>query len=198
MAGSRFDDAVAGVRDFVVVRDGHARAGGSRCRLTLQVTFMEANVGELPALVELAADLGADRVKGHHVWAHWPALASQALRRSADAMARWNTAASRAKEIAERRGLLLENVVPLSPATAGGLDPEAACPFLGREAWIAFDGRFHPCCAPDEQRRSLGDFGNVRERSLSAIWSSPAYRGLVSGYRAMSLCQRCSLRRRPS
>ena len=31
------------------------------------------------------------------------------------------------------------------------------------EFWVAADGRFNPCCAPNEQRLSLGYFGNLNE-----------------------------------
>ena len=58
----------------------------------------------------------------------------------------------------------------------------AECPFLGQEAWVASDGRFNPCCAPDALRRTLGDFGNVNHASLYDIWQSDAYRDLRSSY----------------
>jgi hypothetical protein len=65
-------------------------AGGNRCRVTFQLTFLEANVAELADIVRLAIDLGVDRVKGHHLWAHFEAIESQSMRRDADAIRRWN------------------------------------------------------------------------------------------------------------
>ena len=57
----------------------------------------------------------------------------------------------------------------------GDIAVGAKCPFLGQEAWVASDGRFNPCCAPDALRRTLGDFGNLSQTSLYTIWSGDAY-----------------------
>ena len=66
---------------------------------------------------------------------------------------------------------------------------------MGREAWVASDGRFNPCCAPDALRRTLGDFGNVNGASLYDIWQSAAYRDLLSSYMEKPLCHGCNMRR---
>ncbi|MCA9690985.1 MAG: glycosyltransferase, partial [Myxococcales bacterium] len=70
MIGARWERVVENVREFIAVRDKHAAAGGDRCRVTFQLTFLESNVAELADIVRLALDLGVDRVKGHHLWAH--------------------------------------------------------------------------------------------------------------------------------
>ena len=71
MLGSNWERVLENVREFIAVRDEHAALGGNRCRVTFQLTFMEINYAELPQVVELAAGLGVDRVKGHHLWAHF-------------------------------------------------------------------------------------------------------------------------------
>lgn len=43
MLGSSWDKVVDNVRAFVAVRDQHATAGGNRCRVTFQLTFLESN-----------------------------------------------------------------------------------------------------------------------------------------------------------
>ena len=201
MLGSSWERVVENVRTFIGVRDGHARTGGNRCRVTFQLTFMEINHAELPAVVELAAELGVDRVKGHHLWVHTPQMRGQSMRRNPDAVARWNETVGAAYEAAERCRLpdgnrvLLENIFPLSEDDSTDIAPGGECPFLGREAWVAADGRFNPCCAPDALRKSLGDFGNLNERGLREIWEGPEYRDLRSGYMAKPLCQGCNMRR---
>ena len=67
MVVTRWEKVLANVRDFIAVRDAHAAGGGHRCRVTFELTFMEANVAEFAAIVRPAADLGVDRVKGHHL-----------------------------------------------------------------------------------------------------------------------------------
>ena len=49
-----------------------------------------------------------------------------------------------------------ENV---EPGRAALVPEDSVCPFLGQEAWVNHAGRFDPCCAPDEQRKALGSFG---------------------------------------
>lgn len=201
MLGSDWETALANLRAFIEVRDAvHAR-GGNRCRVTLQLTFLEANVAELADIVRLACDLGVDRVKGHHLWAHFEAIEDQSMRRSPAAIQRWNAAARAAAEAAAERLLptgvpvLLENIAVLDESATDDLAPGGPCPFLGREAWINASGRFDPCCAPDAQRRSLGELGNVGEAGLSPLWHGPTYQALVAGYRTRALCLSCNMRR---
>jgi MoaA/NifB/PqqE/SkfB family radical SAM enzyme len=201
MLGTRWERVLANVRSFIQVRDAHAAAGGNRCRVTFQLTFLESNVGELPAIIELAAGLGVDRVKGHHLWVHFAEIKQLSMRHSPEAILRWNEAVQAAYEAAEKYRLpngnkvLLENILPLQPGAEFDIAPGAACPFLGKEAWVSALGRFDPCCAPDALRRTLGEFGNVQEQSLYEIWGSSAYQELLATYREHPLCQGCTMRR---
>ena len=201
MLGSSWEKAVGNLRTFIRIRDAHAASGGNRCRVTLQLTFVESNVGELADVVRLAARMGVDRVKGHHLWAHFDELRDQSMRRSPDAIERWNRAVFAAREAAAElvlpngRQILLENIFPLDPNSKDDLAPGGPCPFLGQEAWISAQGRFDPCCAPDAQRRTLGEFGNVNEMSFMDIWKGAAYRELVATYRNRSLCIGCNMRK---
>lgn len=201
MVNSRWDEALANARTFIAVRDAHADAGGNRCRVTFQLTFLESNVGELADVVRLAAELGVDRVKGHHLWAHFDAITDLSMRRSPAAIARWNAAVVAAREAVEVHRLpgggrvMLENIFELDPGAIGDLAPTGACPFLGKEGWVSASGRFDPCCAPDAQRRTLGDFGNVTEQSFSDIWNGVAYRSLTRTYRTRALCVGCNMRK---
>ncbi len=64
----------------------------------------------------------------------------------------------------------LDNIYPLDPsASVAEILPESVCPFLGKEAWVAWDGRFNPCCAPDAEREKLGYFGNLHQDSFVDI-----------------------------
>ena len=201
MLGSKWETVVENVRTFIDVRDTHAARGGNRCRVTFQLTFMDINVTELPGIVKLAADLGVDRVKGHHLWVHFNQMRGQSMRRSPEAITRWNAIVDMAYEAAECHRLpggdrvLLENIFRLDQNDEGDIAPDGECPFLGREAWVAADGRFNPCCAPDALRRTLGEFGNVNSISLYEIWEGEAYRDLRANYMKNSLCQGCNMRR---
>ncbi len=201
MLGVCWEEALANVREFVAVRDEHAAAGGNRCRITFQLTFLETNTSELAEIVRLAASLGVDRVKGHHLWAHFDEIKPLSMRRSPEAIARWNTAVREARRAAEEHRLpwgapvLLENIHELSPEAVHDIAPGGVCPFLGQEAWVSPEGRFSPCCAPDADRRRLGDFGTVAERSIGEIWESESYRRLQATYPEHELCRGCNMRR---
>ena len=69
------------------------------------------------------------------------------------------------------------------------------CPFLGKEAWISAEGTFNPCCAPDEERQSLGYFGNVKNTGLRALWASEKYQTLIKKPLANKICQKCNMRK---
>ncbi len=199
MTGLRFERALQAAKDFIAVRDA-AAAGASRCRVSFQVTANERNVAELPGIVELAAKLGVDRVKVNHLWIHFPQLEPLSLRRSPEALARWNAAVRASRRAAEQqrrpdgRPVLLQNFVelqgdPRSPAPLG------ECPFLGREAWVLADGRFAPCPAPRAAEGALGELGSLLDGSLAQIWSGERLRALRDGYAEHSVCRECRMRR---
>ncbi len=201
MVGTRWEKVLGNVREFISVRDAHATGGGHRCRVTFQMTFLETNVKELPDVVRLAAHLGVDRVKGHHLWAHFQEVADLSLRRNSESIARWNSAVQQAYDAADRyrlpggKKVQLDNLFPLAESASEDIAPDAPCPFLGKEAWVSAQGRFDPCCAPDALRRSLGDFGNLNDRDLSEIWEGQPYRQLVATYKSKRLCKGCNMRR---
>ena len=197
MVGARWERMLDNLLTFIEVRDAHAAGGGNRCRVTLQLTFLESNVHELADIVRLGLELGVDRIKGHHLWAHFDEIEELSMRRSPEAIQRWNEAVLAAREVVASadRPILLENMHLLDANATADLAPGGPCPFLGQEAWVNAEGRFDPCCAPDEQRKSLGGFGNVGEKGLMAIWNSEAYRELVATYRTRALCRGCNMRK---
>lgn len=201
MQGIRFEKALQNVRDFAAVRDRHYELSGHYCRLTFQLTFMENNMHELADIVRLAATLGVDRVKGHHLWAHFREIKDLSFRRSKEAAERWNRYVAKAfeaqREIAEQSGkaLLLENIIPLEIGESAAVPEHYECPFLGKELWISATGQYAPCCAPDEQRRTLGDFGYFQEKSIVEVLESQTYKQLLKNYKQHALCRTCSMRK---
>jgi len=201
MLGARWDTMLSNAREFIAVRDAHAAAGGNRCRVTFQMTFLESNVGELADIVRLAVELGVDRLKGHHLWTHFQEIEHLSMRRSPESIQRWNESVLEArKAVSERmlpngKPLLLENIFLLDEGALHDLAPEGRCPFLGQEAWVSAQGRFDPCCAPDAQRRTLGDFGNLHDQGIVDIWNGQAYQDLKTSYRNKSLCLGCNMRK---
>lgn len=203
MVGSTWEKMLANVRTLIQIRDEHAQGGGNRCRITFQLTFLESNVGELGDIVRLAIELGVDRVKGHHLWAHFDQIKDQSMRRNVESITRWNKAvedaraAAAEKTLPNGRPILLENIFPLDEQATGDLAPGGACPFLGQEAWVSALGRFDPCCAPDKERRTLGEFGDLHQLRLPEIWNGEEYQRLRATYRNRTLCLSCNMRKPP-
>lgn len=202
MIGSNFEQRVQNVRDFIEVRDRIAAEGGNVCRVTFQLTFLETGLDEIPDVVKLAASLGVDRVKGHHLWVFTPEMEGESMRRSPAAITRWNRIVAEVREAVESHRLpngervVIENIYELDETAGEELVPEGVCPFLGKEAWVSAEGRFGPCCAPNEERSKLGDFGTVYDQSIEDIWESNAYQHLRNNYLKHSVCKRCNMRKK--
>lgn len=203
MQGSNFKQGIQNIKDFLKVRNDYASSGKNYCQITLQLTFMETNLHELENIVRLGIELGIDRIKGHHLWTHFAEIESLSLRRNAASIVRWNDVVAKIKKIVTEN--LLPNGKPLSlvnfdileSGATQNLIPDGICPFLGNEAWIAPDGHFSPCCAPDILRKKLGDFGNVNERDILDIWHDKDYQYLLKNYMQNSICIACNMRRPP-
>ncbi|MGI9311227.1 MAG: glycosyltransferase [bacterium] len=200
MQNADWETMLANAKTFIEVRDACAQDGGNRCRVTFQMTFMRDNSDELPDIVRLAASLGVDRVKGHHLWAHFEPIKNQDMRRDADAIARWNDIVAQARRAArdcaspDGRQVALENI-ELIADDDGDWRVGGRCPFLGQEAWVSAQGEFNPCCAPDAERRTLGDFGSLHDADLLDIWRGERYQFLAQTYRSRAVCQRCNMRK---
>ncbi|MHA1185781.1 MAG: radical SAM/SPASM domain-containing protein [Candidatus Heimdallarchaeota archaeon] len=202
MQGRDFNKAISNLQLLLSERKNTFEGTGHYCKITLQMTFMEMNYQELPDLIEMAYEMGIDRVKGHHLWIHSKEAEEWSMRRNSEAIRKWNEIV---KEIINRnkklkslynREVILENIYEIKSNRKEILE-DSVCPFLGREAWIDSNGKFNPCCAPNELRKQLGDFGNLNETTLSEIWESEAYNELCSNYKKIDLCRTCNMRKNP-
>lgn len=206
MIGTKLEQVITNVSEFIAVRNAHAALGGNYCSVTFQVTFLASNVVELPDLVRLAASLGVDRVKGHHLWVHFAKIEGLSMRRSRASVNRWNQIVDMVEKSADEhllpngKRVILDNIHRLDPDARDEIAPDGACPFLGEEAWVSAEGRFNPCCAPDAQRQTLGEFGHITEKTLMDIWNGEEYRYLREHYLEQQLCHTCNMRkpRKPS
>jgi MoaA/NifB/PqqE/SkfB family radical SAM enzyme len=202
MIGSNFEKRVQNVKDFIRIRDETFASGGNFCRITFQLTFIELGLEELPDVIRLASSLGVNRVKGHHLWVFTHEMQNQNLRRNIDSIRRWNEIVAKALDAAEKHRLpggekiLLENIYPLNESAMEELVSDGVCPFLGEEAWVSSEGRFNPCCAPNEERLKLGEYGNLFDTSIENIWQGTAYQQLRKNYLQHAVCKGCNMRKK--
>lgn len=204
MIGSKLDRSIEDLVHLLKMRDDIAAADINHPTITLQLTFMNSNIAEIPQLISWAISLGVDRIKGHHLWAHFKEIKDQAIKTDLESVKKWNSIVDESYRIADMTLLPNGNKIVLEHFTHLDLDmptkvlEEATCPFLGKEAWVNAEGDFNPCCAPDQERKALGSFGNLNEQSLSEIWGSEDYLDLKQNYLQHSLCQQCNMRKIPS
>jgi glycosyltransferase involved in cell wall biosynthesis/MoaA/NifB/PqqE/SkfB family radical SAM enzyme len=201
MVGSNWEKVCKNLKKFLAVRDSYSRHNNHRCTVTLQLTFLETNLNELQSLINMAIELGIDRVKGHHLWAHFEEIKGLSMRREKNSIKRWNNTVKELYKLRDNKLLpngkkiTLENFEVLNEDATEDLAPGGPCPFLSKEAWINTEGEFSPCCAPNELRKGLGSFGDVNTKSLQDIWQSQEYRELQKSYLTHNLCLNCNMRK---
>jgi MoaA/NifB/PqqE/SkfB family radical SAM enzyme len=201
MLGMNFNKVMQNVREFIDYRDKHFAETGYFCRVTFQLTFMQNNMHELADIVKLAAQLGVDRVKGHQLWTHFKEIESLSMKATKESIAQWNEFVKQAYEAQERfkkpdgEKVVLENIIPLHEKESSEVPEEYDCPFLEKELWISATGKISPCCAPDNLRNSLGDFGNIETSAIDEVLNSPLYQDLVKNYKSKPLCKTCNMRK---
>jgi MoaA/NifB/PqqE/SkfB family radical SAM enzyme len=200
MRGIDYDKQLENIRKLIEIRDEVRASCSNNPTITLQLTFMEKNFPELDDIIRVGIDLGVDRIKGHHLWVTWPELKEESLYRSAESRCRWNEKILILTEMVNRNRtcngsmVRLENFNQLSENTSA-IPSNWRCPFLGKEAWIAYDGTVNICCAPDPIRRTLGYYGNVKEERFMNLWHSSRYLGIVNANTLAQACLNCTLRR---
>lgn len=201
MVGIDFENALNNVKQFIEYRNQHYKDGGNYCRVTFQLTFMQNNMHELADIIKLAAYLDVDRVKGHHLWAHFDEIKKLSMKTDSSSINKWNVYVKEALEAAEKYRrpngdkVLLENIYPLEDIEKKEVPESYSCPFLKKEIWISATGKISPCCAPDKERDKLGDFGNIQNQTLQEIISGSSYQNLATNYKNQSLCKTCNMRK---
>lgn len=201
MLGVDFHKVLNNIKEFISYRDSYLKETGYFCRVTLQLTFMQNNMHELADIVKLAAELGVDRVKGHQLWDHFDEIKDLSMRASKESIAKWNQYVREAEEAQEKylkpngEKVKLENIIPLQEDENKEVPESYDCPFLEKELWISATGKISPCCAPDNLRRSLGDFGNIHDTSIEEVMQSELYQDLARNYKSIALCKQCNMRK---
>ncbi len=197
----KFEKALSNVKEFIRIRNKHYAKTGYYCRVTFQLTFMQNNMHELSDIIKLAAALGVDRVKGHHLWTHFKEIENLSMKANAQSITQWNEYVAEAFETQEKyrkpdgTKVILENITPLSFNEKKEIPESYNCPFLEQELWISATGKISPCCAPDEMRQTLGDFGNIKNKSIQDVLQSDIYQNLAKNYKEIDLCKTCNMRK---
>ncbi len=133
--------------------------------LTINAVIHRGNIKELPAIVDLATDLGAGRLEVAHVQYHGWAIANRA-----SLMPSREDFLEAAKQVEDARKrlegtLVIDHVIP----DYYGERPKACMGGWGRQVIVvAPDGRALPCHAAATLPGLA--FDNVKDKSLADIW----------------------------
>lgn len=193
--------------------------GLSLPRLGIVFVAMKRNIADLPDLLRLSMELGADRLMVTNVLPYTPAMREEMLYRHS----LYFSEAS-ASEYAPQIDLPRMDLTPtvsksLLPLLQQGLSVTLArqplnqgmnsCPFVEKPSLsVRWDGMVAPCLAllhshhsylDDRARRVQAvSYGNVREQPLLEIWNAPAYRQLrrrllVFDFAPCTVCNSCEM-----
>lgn len=165
-----FEGILSNIEKFVELRNNSPY----NPTITLLPTVMYDNVRELPDIVELAHDLGVDRVKVCFMVLRNPDLMDQSLWFHKELA---NEYLDKSIELAESYGIktkfykkfnLDESYLHRKRDTW-----KIDCRFLWEEGWVKVDGNVIPCCNIDTPV-----VGNIYEESFTDIWNNNMYQDM--------------------
>lgn len=165
--GARFDRVCANVRRLV---ERLRRIRVRRPIVALQMTLMRDNVDELPALVRLAHELGAHRVKAYHLFAFDPALDAQSL--ASDLAHYEHDVLPRALALGEEFGVDLQLAEPSGGAIDGLTLRRCFLPW--HETWVDVDGSVLICHSHGASVAGAVD-------AFPRAWNGPLYTAVRRG-----------------
>ena len=200
MEGLDSQKQLSNISELIAVRDEVRKRGENNPTITFQATYLEQNLEDLPGLLEMAIEMDIDRFKGHHLWITNDEMKKESLKKSETSIQRWNKISQELHDIRNKHlkkdgtRIVLDNVYLLQTNPEMPVNQEMHCPFTEKEAWIAWDGTFNVCCAPDKQRRTFGNFGNVKEIDFMELWQSTKYKEFTRQQNEKSVCQKCNMR----
>ncbi len=168
-------------------------------RLHVIMVVMRQNLGELPALVRLAAMCGADVLFVQHLCHDFAESSLPAhyrpMREFVEAQtllhedpARIADAFDAARRIADACGIALRLPQPPGRATHRRCD----WPWTG--AYVSYDGFAMPCCMVATPDRA--NFGRIDGRTLSEVWDGAAYedfRPRLESPAPPEICRTCAV-----
>lgn len=185
-----------------------------RTRLGLVFVLMRSNLHELPAFVEMAAELQADVVRAQHVIPTTEQGRGETL---FETPGRYNAIRAEAQRRADALGVRLDapRDYPLpSAAAAGDVAPVAAdapaeaaepasapargapigCRLPTQHLFVSYEGLVMPCCHPHANVKMRA--GDLRVEDFDAIWNNAQYRALRGGLHdgdVHPICRTCSI-----
>jgi len=178
------------------LHDRHGPNYGPGMRIGIEFVAMRSNVGELPGLNRLAAQLGATFIIVSNVLAFTAELQAETLydQRVTAREGGETTAAPRwqlptfdwDEDLGAALGRARERSGPVHFVAGGANGVSSHCPFVGSDSCaVAWHGGVSPCppllhtytcfVRGREKRMTRWEVGRLPDEPLAAIWAQPAY-----------------------
>lgn len=150
--------------------------------LSLQMTLMRSNFHELPKMVKLAHELGADKVKAYHMFSFSEEMNKESLM---PILEEYTPVLMESLEIGKELDIMMECAEPV--ATEYDVPPEwNVCHLPWHESWIDIDGSVYPCHSHGGE-----SFGNIHQDNFTDIWNSRMYQKIRKGFLLKSPVWNC-------
>ena len=191
----RFDRVVANVRRLLALRRARGRATP---RLSLWFTATRMNFEELPLLVRLAADLGADDVHVQRLVFNGLGLATHANSLHGALRERERGVVEAAESLAGALGVALSASGVTTPlmslaAPSGQARPWAGCQRPWTLSYVTANGNVLPCCISPWVTRDYAGLilGNAFTESFATIWNGERYRRFRAAFESDTPSEAC-------
>lgn len=164
--GANYERVIDNIRLFNSLRKNYHYT--FRPTLTIQYTLMKSNIEELPTVVKLASDIGADRIAASHVYIFYPDQKEESLLFHQDIC---DSNLNASQQIAKSLNITIFFPRGFSdPINSTCLFKCGTCSYLYKETWVEINGDVHPCFMLDSPV-----MGNLYEKSFQAIWNDIPY-----------------------
>jgi MoaA/NifB/PqqE/SkfB family radical SAM enzyme len=163
--GANFDKVISNTRRLLEIKRA---MGKKRPEVKINTVVCLTNYHELPAIVELAHDMGIGMVVFVNVITFESTMGLDTLRVKRDIESKFQEALQRARELGVLVKLELFDKLPVQE-----------CDFPWKRNFVTYDGYVHPCCyttqTGDRKAQNGRSFGNLVEQAFHKVWNGSLY-----------------------
>jgi MoaA/NifB/PqqE/SkfB family radical SAM enzyme len=196
----QFERVTANVRQLIAFQ---RELSQTTPRVSLWFTATRANVEELPAFVQLAADLGVGEVYVQRLVWNGLGLATEANALHGRLRERERTRVAEAEALATRHGIAMRASGLTSPLASllergDGARPWSGCQRPWTLAYVTANGNVLPCCISPWVARDYAGLilGNAFDERFESIWDGTRYQQFRTDFEsdtAPDPCRGCGL-----
>ena len=182
--GSNFEKVISNTRRLIQIK---REMREKRPEVKINSVVCLTNYHELPALVELAHDMGVGMVQFVNVITFEDTVSLDTKNVKQEVSAKLDETLERARQLGVLVKIELFDKLPVQQ-----------CDFPWKRNFVTYDGYVHPCCyttqTGDRRAQNQRSFGNLIQHSFEQIWNGNVYSEFRSKMQEGTLphaCQHC-------